>query len=253
VYQALGDRMKQFYETRTETFLPRRIPAIIRVDGKAFHSFTRGMERPFSELLRTSMYFTAQELCKGIQGAILAYTQSDEISILLTDFQSIQSSAWFDYRVEKMVSVAASIATAAFNYAFQLNDYDNLYADKYWKALFDARVISLPKEEVNNYFIWRQLDAIRNAVQSVGQAHFSHAQLHGMDCDDIRIKLFEEKDINFDDLPTALRRGACIRKEHVTLNGVHGDYERGRWILDTEVPLFTENREYVWKGFRSSI
>lgn len=252
MYQRLDDRMKAFYENRTETFLSRRIPAIIRVDGKAFHTFCRGMEKPFSELLAASMYFTAQKLCEQIQGAILAYTQSDEISILLTDFQSIKSSAWFDYRVEKMVSVAASIATASFNYAFQMNDFENLYVDKYWKALFDARVLSIPKEEANNYFIWRQLDAIRNSVQSVGQQHFTHAELHGKDCVEIK-EMLAKKGIVFEELPLSLQRGVCIRKEFITMNGNNGSYQRGRWVLDGNIPLFTENRDYVWKGFKSDI
>lgn len=164
--QSLGDRMKNNYENRSRVKLTRRMPVMLRLDGKAFHTFTRGCERPFDERLGKAMDDTARYLCENIQGARVAYVQSDEISILLTDYERIKTDAWFDYGVQKMCSIASGLASAFFS-----TTYGKL-------AVFDCRAFNLPMEEVVNYFIWRQQDWIRNSVQMVGQANFSHNQLH---------------------------------------------------------------------------
>lgn len=184
---SLGDRMKR-YEYASRDYLTRRIPAVIRVDGKAFHTFTRGMKKPFDEVLATTMHETMRYLCKNIQGCVFGYTQSDEITLVLTDYATISTDAWFGYNVQKMCSIAASLATLAFNTAFSdigslaIQYYDTIaspesvvkenymvYADKFNQAMFDARAFSLPIDEVCNCLIWRQQDATRNSIEAVGQ------------------------------------------------------------------------------------
>lgn len=243
----LGNRMKG-YEGITRNFLTKRIPVIIRLDGKAFHTFTKGMNRPFDELLIASMQETAKYLCENIQGCKMAYTQSDEITLLLTDFESIDTQGWFEYNIQKMLSISASMATLAFNKIFRDKVMDNNieeYMNKIDKALFDSRVFTLPKEEVCNCFIWRQQDATRNSIQMVGQANFSHKELHGKSCDKIQDMLFSQKNINWNDLDTYLKRGSCVVKE-TYVNDLTGVL-RSRWVIDVDIPIFSKERDYIDK------
>ena len=113
----LGNRMKG-YKNISRNHLMRRTPVVIRLDGKAFHTFTRGMKKPFDNILMESMQETAKYLCENIQGCKIAYTQSDEISLLLVDYENLDTDAWFDNNIQKMVSISASMATLAFNKAF---------------------------------------------------------------------------------------------------------------------------------------
>ena len=207
---SLGDRMKQ-YEGIPKISLMRRNPVIIRIDGKNFHSFTRGFERPFDDILIKSMQETAKYLCENIENVKCSYQQSDEISLLLTDYENINTAAWFDYQVQKMCSIAASMATLAFNRAFEERvealDFDwsmgveginseyrsALYKAREKGAMFDARCFSIPKEEVCNYFLWRQDDCVRNSIQMVAQANFSHKQLQNKSCDELQEMLWQEK------------------------------------------------------------
>jgi len=249
---ALGDRMKQNYENRSKTFLTRRMPVIIRIDGKAFHTFTRGFKEPYDEILRDSMNQTMKHLCESIQGCKFGYAQSDEISLLLTDYDKLETDAWFNYSVQKLCSVSASIATAAFNKHF-LSNY-NTYRDKevyrpnvteevmnyldilhrrLFTALFDARCFNIPKEEVTNCFIWRQQDATRNAIQTLGQCYFSNKELDEKSCNEIQDMLMTRKGVNFNDMPTDYKRGTCCYKNDTG------------WIIDKEPPIFTKDREYV--------
>lgn len=173
----LGTRMKKYYEKRDQTFLTRRTPVIIRLDGKAFHTFTKKMERPYSHDLRGMMVSTAKALCKEVQGVKVAYQQSDEISLLLTDYDELNTQAWFDNKVQKICSVSASIATAEFNYQYfkqQLANQSRVVKP----ALFDSRCFNIPKEEVSNYFIWRFLDWRRNSIQLLAQSLFSSKKLY---------------------------------------------------------------------------
>lgn len=117
---SLGDRMKR-YENVPKVRLVRRMPVIIRLDGKAFHTFTRGFVKPFDSVMMQTMSDTMMYLCKNIQGCVMGYTQSDEISLVLVDYQTITSDAWFDNSVEKMYSIAASMTTLAFNTAWRKN------------------------------------------------------------------------------------------------------------------------------------
>jgi len=166
----IGNRMKTKYENRAKQFLTARTPVIMRLDGKAFHTYTRGFARPYSDLMKDAMTHTAVTLMNQIQGTRIAYTQSDEISLLLCDYTKFGSQGWFDYNVQKMVSVASAIATAEFN-KFMGDVTKDI-------ALFDARVFNIPREEVANYFYWRQIDWKRNSIQMLAQSLFSHSELH---------------------------------------------------------------------------
>ncbi len=255
----LGNRMKTFYEQIPKTRLMRRTPVVIRIDGKAFHTFTRGFKRPFDDVLIKTMQETAKYLCENIQGCSLAYTQSDEISLLLIDYQRFETSAWFDYEVQKMCSISASMATMAFNRIFSetVSDLkiDNTKPmDKYFEAvysgaMFDARVFNIPKEEATNYFYWRQLDASRNSIQMVGQANFSHKELQNKSCNDIQDMLMTQKGINWNDYPTYQKRGSCVVKEDyldATPESTDSESIRSRWIIDKDIPIFkSEGREYI--------
>ena len=271
---SLGDRMKT-YESIPKIFLTRRIPVIIRLDGKAFHTFTRGMKKPFDDIVMQTMQETMKYLCENIQGCVLGYTQSDEITLVLTDYETIATDAWFGYNVQKMTSVSASMATLAFN-KFFLENVD-IYRLKAWDgvsgykegidknyitklldkikvgALFDSRVFSVPKEEVCNCLIWRQQDATRNSIQSVGQANFSHKQLNGKSCDMIQDMLFTEKGINWNDFPTDCKRGSCCYKREVEKvvtipkTGEERLVNRSEWFIDKDIPIFTQDRDYVEK------
>lgn len=257
----LGNRMKS-YEGVSRTHLTRRLPVIIRLDGKAFHTFTRGFKKPFDDVLIQTMQETAKYLCENIQGCKIAYTQSDEISLLLTDYEKINTCAWFDNNIQKMVSVSASMATLAFNRLFreavsrlghilgcegidkeELSRYFDTLESRLDKAIFDSRIFTIPKEEVNNYFIWRQQDCVRNSIQMVGQSNFSHKELHKKNCDEIQEMLYQKRAINWSDLPIFQKRGSCIVKDQVEKNGVM----RSVWEVDKEIPTFTKDRDYINK------
>lgn len=173
---SLGDRMKSHYENRTKYKLPRRTYTIIRLDGKAFHTYTKKLQKPFDTAFMEDMAWTALHLCENIQGCKMGYTQSDEISLLLTDFDKLTTDAWFDNSIQKIVSVSASMATGYFNRRREHDKWD----DKQSLAYFDSRTFTIPTAvEVENYFIWRQKDATRNSISMVAQHHFSHKELHG--------------------------------------------------------------------------
>ena len=263
---SLGDRMKEYYENRCKVYLPRRVPVIIRLDGKAFHTFTKGFKRPYDEILHNTMNSTMKYLCEHIQGCKLGYTQSDEITLLLTDYDTITTDAWFGYSMQKLCSVAASMATMAFNKFFREyyeaevnalrepvfnNDYLMTLYDKLDKAMFDARCFSIPKDEVTNCFVWRQQDATRNAIQMLGQCNFSHKELQGKSCADIQDMLMTQRSINFNDMATEFKRGTCCYKtvkEDIVVD-IKTQEEttctRSVWVVDKEIPIFTQDRYYV--------
>ena len=203
----------------------------------------------------------------------------DIISLVLVDYQKLTSDAWFDYEVQKICSIAASMATMVFNKFFMkcIGEFVNhkqsiveelgldmdpnvrelvaTYSDAYNRgAMFDARCFNIPKEEVTNYIYWRQLDATRNSIQMVGQANFSHKELHGKSCNQIQDMLMIQKGINWNDFQIYQKRGSCCVKERystVDLGTYTGNIDaitRTRWIIDKEIPIFKgENRSYIDK------
>ena len=268
VRDSLGDRMKAYYEEIPKIKLMRRTPVIIRIDGKAFHSFTRGFTKPFDGILIKTMQETTKYLCENIQGCVLGYTQSDEISLVLIDYQKLETSAWFDYEVQKMCSIAASMATMYFNKKFEenVNEYSSIsnasrikcnhYRAALLKgAMFDARCFNIPREEVTNYIYWRQLDATRNSIQSCGQANFSHNELQNKSCNDIQDMLMTQRGINWNDYTACVKRGTAIFKNGIIVNRnnkmeeimlFNPEHSSREWIIDYEMPqLKGENRDYV--------
>lgn len=240
---ALGDRMKANYEDRTRISLPRRSYTIIRIDGKAFHTYTKGLLRPFDDGLIDDMDATAAYLCKNIMGAKFAFVQSDEISVLLTDFEEIGTQAWFDNNLQKMCSVSASMATKAFN-GCRLNRYlkNELGEEMKW-AEFDSRVFQVPqKTEVENYFIWRQQDTTRNSIQSVAQSLYSHKQLEKKNTSELQEMIFQ-KGINWNDYAPKYKRGRIIVKVSY-LSEVHENVTRTKWESQ-EVPIFTQEKDFL--------
>lgn len=243
---ALGDRMKT-YEVAARTTLTRRLPIIIRVDGKAFHTWTHGLERPYDAKLIDAMNVVALELCQKVEGTVLAYVQSDEISLLLHNYKRLQTQPWFDNQVQKMVSVSASVAAATMTIeSFGVFGH-------YKPAHFDARVFMLPEAEVVNYFLWRQQDASRNSIQMLARTLYSHKELDKKNTSELNELCFA-KGHNWNDLPIHLRRGRCAVKveergqliyEVGSEKPVAEGPRRTKWTIDNEIPLFNLNRPYI--------
>ena len=270
MFDALGDRMKNNYENRYRFYLTRRMPVIIRVDGNAFHTFTRGLDRPFDADFMKIMQKTCLSLCQNIQGCVGGYVQSDEISLLLIDYQTLESDAWFDYNLQKITSLAAARATMTFNGLVSdlVAEYDvegyacsqiegeedkeaicfekaKLWQTKMNRAMFDARAFNIPKEEVCNYFIWRQKDATRNSIQAAGQAQFSHKELDRKSQSDIQEMLFQ-KGINWNNYSIPEKRGSFVRRYTETIEREDGAViVRNPWYIDEEMPILTEDRNYI--------
>lgn len=287
VYTDLDIRMKN-YEKVTDQKLIRRMPVLIRIDGRAFHTFTKGFNKPFDDILINAMKETTKYLCENVQNCVLGYTQSDEISLLLVDYKELDTQPWFDNRIQKIVSNTAALATDKFKEAFINNiekfgcenipDWDmggtnewltdqqeqdlnyiqtlcNAIENKY--KGFDARCWNIPKDEVTNYFYWRQQDCIRNSIQMVGQANFSHKELQNKSCNQIQDMLMERKGINWNDLPIYQKRGSCCVRNNIVIS-TDGTTEivqlrnssesENVWIIDKEIPIFKgEGREYIDK------
>jgi len=242
----LSDRMKGFYENCYRIFLPRRTYTIIRVDGKSFKSYTNNLNEPFDDGLINDMNEAAKYLCKNIQGSKFAYVQSDEISILITDFEKLTTSAWFDNNLLKMTSISASLATSKFNQLRIYREMEEVFdqptnildvqkAIKDIKlAEFDSRVFQIStKIEVYNYFLWRQQDATRNSIQKVGQTFIGKNNLKNINCKNIQEILFTEKGINWNDYDPKYKRGRMISKN-----------SDNKWDV-VDVPIFSQEQEFL--------
>ena len=214
--------MKNNYEQVYNYVLPWRLPTIIRLDGKSFHTFTRGMKRPFDGGFIHMMNLLAIYLCKEIQTSQFAYVQSDEISILLHPYKKLDTQPWFVNEVQKMTSVSAGLASA----------WLTKEAGKI--AVFDSRVFVLPEAEVVNYFIWRQQDWTRNSISMVADTFYSHKELMNKDSNQKQEMIFA-KGVNWGKLPILHRRGRTILKTAVG------------WIVDDKPPIFNKSRKYIEK------
>lgn len=198
---SIGDRFKT-YEAVWKAVLPRRLPVVVRCDGKAFHSHLRGADKPFDLQFIADMAEVAKALCAEMQGAVFAYHQSDEISVLLQDWEGTHTEPWFAGELQKIVSISAAVATAT------------LCSIRPGRPLFDARAFVLPNRvEVANYMIWRQRDAVRNSISMAAQAHFSHKRLQGVNGNQMQEMLFTEHGINWNDYPVECRRGQVVVRE----------------------------------------
>ena len=218
---SLGDRMK-LYEGAFSATLPIRTPVIVRLDGKAFHTWTQGFERPFSEVFMDYMDQAALAVCVEAQDTQMAYVQSDEISVLLHNYKTFKTQAWFDNQIQKVVSVSAACAAATVTLAARR------------VAMFDARVFVLPEAEVTNYFFWRQNDWSRNSLSMLARSVYSDEEMFGKKQAEIHEMLYA-KGLNWNDLPTRKKRGRCV---------IRGD--DGQWGIDDEIPIWKgEGRDYV--------
>lgn len=270
----LAKRMKG-YEAVSGSLLTKRTPVILRFDGKAFHTFTRGFEKPYDKIFMKTMQETMMYLCQNIQGCVLGYTQSDEISLVLVDYKRIDTQPWLGYRTQKMTSIGASMATLAFNKIFKQNvneywstlmEFDMMdeeqdrLCDTYWKAvekgaMFDCRAFNIPKEEVTNNIYWRQFDAMKNSVQMLGRCYFNEKELYKKNTDAIKSMLVEKFGVSWDEMPTEFKRGSCCVKTDITVccasENEDGSIEtwateRPHWEIDKEIPVFKgDGREYV--------
>lgn len=273
----LSERIKTYYEDRYKTKLMRGAITFLRLDGKSFSKFTKGLKKPFDEGFSDDMDMTAKFLCENIQGAKFAYTQSDEISIVLTDYDTIDTQAWFDYEVNKMVSISASLATGRFNqlrmYRYFAGPENNIVTEKdktigeHFKVdvnlegvsddiasfvnymplndklgFFDSRPFQVPNvEEMVNVLIWRQQDCTRNSVSMAASKHLGHKATEGKSGAEKQEMLFTQKGINWNDYKTKFKRGSVIRKIQVEEKGTM----RSRWIVDEDTPIFTTDKDYL--------
>tara|TARA_R110000765_G_scaffold7963_2_gene25973 strand:- start:12136 stop:12942 length:807 start_codon:yes stop_codon:yes gene_type:complete len=255
---SLGDRCKA-YEGIYKQYLPQNQYYVCRIDGKSFHNYTKGCDRPFDSDLIDAMQKTMVALCKEIQGAVFGYTQSDEITIVFTDTQSITSEIWFGGNIQKIVSIAASTATSSFNtirnqqaqewfgkHAKDLT-HDQLLTEqknRFKQARFDARVYSVStREEVLNHLYWRQQDASKNSVQMLARSLFSHKECQNKNGSELQDMMMLEKGMNWNDIGTVKKRGtACYRKmEIVQADLTKGDVVRFPWFIDEEAPIFSND------------
>jgi len=267
----LGDRIKK-YEKAFNPAFPIRLPLILRLDGKSFHTMVKKWKclKPFDEDLIEAMFFTAKTLCENIAGAQVAYVQSDEITILVRDDMDVHSQPWYDKKINKIMSVAAAKASNAFNWKHLTcggHEYEENFGDIVnmtdpfdlnLMAEFDCRGFIVPEQEINNVFLWRMQDCTRNSVQMLARAHFSHKQLHKKNNNEIQDMLMSlDPPINWNDLPTHLKRGACIIKKAVVkkitrrdekgkvIPGEFSEINRPAWVVDKEIPIFSQDKNYI--------
>lgn len=263
--QTLGSRMKE-YEYVTRNYLVNRVPIIVRIDGKAFHKFTRGLDKPCDKIFMESMKKTTVELCKQVQGTVMGYTQSDEISLVLMNTSDRNSELWFNNNLSKIISVSASIATVEFNKTFmnlgvqyELDNnvlFDNKnnnhkYSSKYMTANFDSRAFNIPREEVINYFIWRQRDCQKNAVNSAARTMFSHKQLQGLNQKQLKEKMLTEKGLNFDKVFADVFKNGMIvikePKERIGYDNFGKQYfaTSKQWVVKNGDIIFEDDRDEI--------
>lgn len=238
--QTLGDRMKT-YEVISRTELLPRIPKIIRLDGKAFHTFTKKFKQPFDKRIMDSMVKGAMAVMKEIGGiARFAYIQSDECTIVLNDSMSEMSQPWYGNQVQKMASVSAAIMSV--NFSYEISDVeDNL-------AYFDSRVFALPNEmEMTNNIIWRQQDAIRNSVSQWARSMFSHKELQGKNVSQMQ-DMMKSKGFDWNTAINWTKSGVIVHK----IPGVK-DGERSQWVAEDDLPIFSKNREMLLKLYGKDV
>jgi tRNA(His) 5'-end guanylyltransferase len=221
----LGRRLKRDYEDALRLFLPRRAYFVIRIDGRGFHHFTADLERPYCRSLADSLDQAALYVCQQIIGCRFAYGQSDEYSFLLTDFEKEDAALWFDGNVQKIVSVSASLFTAAFTRAFPSKKI----------AAFDSRVMVIAQRaEVESYFIWRQLDASANSLNMLASAHYAHTELLNKTTAE-KHEMLHARGVNWAKHPADFKRGRVVRRQGT---------ESG-WEIDLAIPVFNRDSSYL--------
>jgi len=235
--KSLDSRMKG-YEAASDFVLPLRLPVILRLDGRAFHSYTKGFSKPFDFRFQMAMVRTAMSVCKEVSGAKICYVQSDEISILIINYESLETEAYFDNRVQKLCSLVASFASVTLD-----REIREIHPAPQKLPTFDCRVFIVPPSDVCNAFIWRQRDAERNSIQAYAQSFFSHEEIQGLTNNSLQDKMFKEKGFNWNDVPVMNKRGVAVIKEKYEKDGAL----RTRWVGDWNTPIFSQDRNYIEK------
>ena len=223
----IATRMKENYELRDRHMLHRRTPVIVRVDGRAFHTYAKKMQRPFDKRLVSSMCLAAKRVAIEMQGCKAVYIQSDEASFLLIDYERFNTEAWFGYNQSKVESIAASIMTAAFNRLMRM-----MYGVSGNDAHFDARAFNIPKEEVSNYFLWRAKDWERNSVSMYCHAFYSHNQMHGQGMADQHEMLHKVGRNWATDLSPQYRNGTWLFEKEEARTDILPNYNSISAVLD---------------------
>lgn len=279
----LTKRMKEQYELRCRHFFPRRTYVLVRIDGRSFHTWTRGLNKPYDCELMGCMDAAAIELCKNVAGVRFAFVQSDEISLLVTDFEDVSSQAWFDNCQNKIESITASIATMAFN--LKVAEFNRgetkLGLTKKPNAMFDSRAWTIPDYiEVENYFVDRQKDAERNSVTLLASNYASHKQLHAKSTSE-RHEIIHAAGDNWAKHPVRFKHGGVVRRmvsvdlmkvqpgllDRLAASGkkmsssnaakllMTDPVARTHWVVDEATPIFTAERDYLrrmiprhWEG-----
>lgn len=227
-----GDRMK-VYERVNSNKLTCRTPVIIRVDGRSFHTFTRGFDKPFDKRLISIMQRVAEDLMRLSGNCVLAYVQSDEINVLMNDWKTIETQPFFDNKIQKIASIFSAAATSSF-----INNWFRFTGDLE-DIQFDARCFNIPKDDVANYFIWRQQDWTRNSIQMTGRSKFSQKEMQDKNQYEIQEMLWAKHEINWDKFDTVLKRGTFLYKD----DGI---------VIDKECPIITQDRDYVEKHLEAN-
>lgn len=223
----MGDRMKE-YEIVSRNILPRRIPKILRLDGKSFHTLLAGAQKPYDSYIRDCMIEGIKAVMTEIGGTcVFCYSQSDEASFVLNDNLDVNTSPWFNNNIQKIVSVSASIMSVAFTKHYNLLHNTNK------SAVFDARVFVVPEHELNNAILWRQFDATKNSVQCYARSYFSHKSLIGLKASEMQDKMMLEKQFNWNDAPTWTKRGFLVER-------------RDKLVVNLEIPQFNVDKPYLW-------
>jgi tRNA(His) 5'-end guanylyltransferase len=255
--KSLGDRMKE-YESCYNFKIPNRSYVIIRLDGKGFSKYTKMFEKPFDDILSNVMDAATIELCKYLN-PLFAYTQSDEISLVFSTIENIDAELPFDGKVQKLCSISASKLTSAFNKTMLrlLGSFKYTPEELFQKitsgnlaeidAVFDSRVFVIPDiREVANYIIWRQQDCTRNSVSMAAHALLGHSATMNKSGEEKQEMLFQEKGVNWNDYATKYKRGTVIKKQTIFIEGQNGEpVQRSKWIPDYNIPIFTQDREYL--------
>lgn len=259
-YKTLGDRMKGAYENKYRYYLPDNIPIIIRLDGSHFHSFCRGMKKPFDPIFIKAMQNTMLSLCENIANVKFGYVESDEISLLMMTTKK-NTQPWFDNNIQKIVSTSAALCSVYFNEIFAgiCLDELNLFAevDTYdykmlrkgnLKPTFDSRVFVLPEFEVQNYYIWRQQDCSRNSILSLAQSLYSAKEIENFKTPELVKKMQEEKNVDWNSYTSVEKYGTCAYKIPTTAIGKDGkETIRNKWTLDINMPILTseEGEDFI--------
>ena len=230
---SLENRMKKDYEDRNKYYLPRRTNAIIRIDGKNFSKYTKGLKDPYDEDMIRAMEETMKSLCKEIQGVKFGYTQSDEINLLLKDDDKPTTEAFYDNNIQKMASISASMTTAFFNH------FMSMFSDHQELACFDARVFTIPQlVEFENYFIWINKDGIRNSINSYGRSVFSHKQLENKNTKEI-IEMCSNENKEWEEEIEEYKYGSiCYKKENLK------DLDRKKWVVTPAFNFIHERDDF---------